>query len=359
LSAHAPITVDGTAGGQSLRTALTLSLVTQRPFRVESFCAARIAPGLRPRHLALLRAAEALGGRVEGGQAGALAFGFHPRPVAAGNHVLELGASAPACLVFQCLFFPLALAGGGELRLVGLTHAPKGPTYHHLAWVWLPLLEAYGLRAALSLQRAGFWPEGVGEFRGEVQTPSEPPLRVEVPARGTLQDVEVRSLVGGVPFDVAARQARAAENALRERGIYSHAENLPLPVGKTPGTLVFIRAQFENTFAAFAAVGDRGAAPEEVGTKAAHALADFMQSPGALDEHLADQILLPAGLLAAGLLGASSPATTRFTAARLTPHLRVTAALLEAFLPVKVEVKEEGEVTVLPRAPDAGAPLPA
>ena len=85
MSAHAPITVDGSAGGQSLRTALTLSLVTQRPFRVESFCAARIAPGLRPRHLALLRAAEALGGRVEGGQAGALAFSFHPRPVASGR----------------------------------------------------------------------------------------------------------------------------------------------------------------------------------------------------------------------------------------------------------------------------------
>jgi RNA 3'-terminal phosphate cyclase (ATP) len=353
VSANASITVDGSAGGQSLRTALTLSLVTQRPFRVESFCAGRIAPGLRPRHLALLRAAEALGGRVEGGQAGALEFHFQPGPVSAGSHVLELGASAPSCLVFQCLFYPLALSGGGELRLVGLTHAPKGPTYHHLAWVWLPLLEAYGLRASLSLQRAGFWPEGVGEFRGQVQGPGEPPLRVEVPARGTLQDVEVRSLVGGVPFDVAARQARAAENALRERGIYCHAENLPLPVGKTPGTLVFVRAQFENTFAAFASVGARNASPEEVGTKAAHALADFMQTPGALDEHLADQILIPAGLLAAGRLGASTPGTTRFTAARITPHLRVTATLLEEFLPVRVEVKEEGEVTVAPRAPES------
>ena len=74
-----------------------------------------------------------------------------------------------------------------------------------------------------------------------------------------------------------------------------------------------------------------------------------MQTPGALDEHLADQILIPAGLLAAGRLGASSPGTTRFTAARITPHLRVTAALLEEFLPVRVELKDEGEVVVSPR----------
>ena len=119
MSANASITVDGSAGGQSLRTALTLSLVTQRPFRVESFCAGRIAPGLRPRHLALLRAAEALGGRVEGGQAGALAFQFQPGPVSAGSHVLELGASAPSCLVFQCLFYPLALSGGGVATNIG------------------------------------------------------------------------------------------------------------------------------------------------------------------------------------------------------------------------------------------------
>jgi RNA 3'-terminal phosphate cyclase (ATP) len=97
-------------------------------------------------------------------------------------------------------------------------------------------------------------------------------------------------------------------------------------------------------------VGARNASPEEVGAKAAHALADFMQTPGALDEHLADQILIPAGLLAAGKLGASNPGTTRFTAARITPHLRVTAGLLEEFLPVTVEVKDEGEVAILPRA---------
>jgi RNA 3'-terminal phosphate cyclase (ATP) len=344
------ISVDGSAGGQALRTALTLSLITQIPFHVQRFCGTRISPGLRPRHLALLRAAEALGGTAEEAQPAALSFGFQPAPVSAGDHVLELGATAPAPLVFQCLYYPLALAGGGELRLGGVTHAPKGPTYHHLAWVWLPLLEAYGLGATLSLQRAGFWPEGVGEFRGVVRPPGEPPLRVELPTRGTLQDVEVRSLVGGVPFEMASRQARAAVAALREQGIYCHAENLPLPVGRTPGSLVFIRAQFENTFGAFAAVGDRGAQPEEAGTRAAQALADFMKSPGALDEHLADQILLPAALLASGKLGASSPGTTRFTAAALTPHLLVTAAVIEQFLPVRVELKDGGEVAVSPRS---------
>ena len=62
------------------------------------------------------------------------------------------------------------------------------------------------------------------------------------------------------------------------------------------------------------------------------------------------RILIPAGLLAAGRLGTSSPGTTRFTAARITPHLRVTAALLREFLPVQVEIQETGEVSVSPAA---------
>jgi RNA 3'-terminal phosphate cyclase (ATP) len=138
--------------------------------------------------------------------------------------------------------------------------------------------------------------------------------------------------------------------ALRERGIYCSAENLPLPVGRTGGALVFIRAQFENTFAAFTVVGRRGEAAEEVGTRAAAALAGFMESGGALDEHLADQILLPAALLAAGRFGPVEPGSTRFTAARVSPHLEATRAVAEAFLPVTVTLGADGKVEVQPRS---------
>ncbi len=350
MSLPLPIPLDGAAGGQVLRTALTLALVTGSPFRLQGFRAERPSPGLRPRHLALLRAAEAVGGTAEGAALGGLEVAFTPAPLRRGDYVLELGPTGSAPLVFQMLAFPLALAGGGTVRLRGLTHAPQGTSYHHLAWAWLPLVGAYGLRASLSLLQAGFSPDGVGEFRASVEAMGPPPLRVEVPARGTLHDVAVRALVGGMPFDVAGRATRAAVSALRERGIYCSAENLPLPVGRTAGCVVFIRAQFENTFAAFTVVGERGEAPEEVGMRAGSALAAFMESAGALDERLADQILLPAALLAAGTLGAVEPGSTRFTTARVTPQLEATRAVVERFLPVEVSLQAEGRVEVRRRA---------
>ena len=350
MPSSVPIELDGAAGGQVLRTALTLALITGTPFRLLGFRADRPSPGVRPRHLALLRAAEAVGGSAEAALGG-VELSFAPAPVRRGDYLLELGPTGSACQVFQLLAFPLALAGGGSLHLRGVTHAPLGPSYHHLAWAWLPMVQAYGLRASLSLLRAGFAPGGEGEFRATVESMATPPLRVEVPARGTLQDVEVRAVVGGLPFDVAVRETRAAETALRERGIYCSVENLPLPTGRTPGSLVFIRAQFENSFAAFTVVGERGEVPEDVGARAAAALADFMQSGGALDEHLADQILVPAALLAGSALGPSG--TTRFTTARVTPHLEATARVVSRFLGVEVVLGTAGQVDVRPAAPGA------
>jgi RNA 3'-terminal phosphate cyclase (ATP) len=339
---------EGDGGGLLLRSALSLSLITGRPLRLTHFRERRDPPGLRPPHLACVRGAEALSTSTsEGAEVGSTELAFTPGPVRPGDYLLEAGAAGTP-LLFQCLFYPLALAGGGRLALRGGTHLPNGPNYHYLVEVWLPVVRAYGLRAGLRLVHAGFSQEGAGEFLAEVRPPEEPPRLVDLPARGTLHDIAVSSFVGGLPFPVAERQSRAAEAALRERGIYCSARNRPLPATRSAGSVTFIRAQFEYTLAGFTALGGGGLSPEEVGREAAEAMARFMETGGALDEHLADQIVLPAALLAAGRLGPASPGTTRFTTARVTEHLLTHARLAERFLPVRVTVEPGGAVEVRP-----------
>ena len=51
----------GEGGGQILRTALTLSLLTGRPFRMKKIRANRSKPGLRPQHLKAVEAAALVG----------------------------------------------------------------------------------------------------------------------------------------------------------------------------------------------------------------------------------------------------------------------------------------------------------
>ena len=164
--------------------------------------------------------------------------------------------------------------------------------YRGLSAPFAPFL---GLSSSIfqRLVQAGFYPEGAGEIVAEVEPVREPPRRVEFAARGTLRDISVHSFVGGLPFDIAERQSLAAVAALRERGFPSHEVNRPLPTTRSVGSVTFLLAQFEHTLAGFTALGRRGHPAEAVGREAAESLARFMESGGALDEHLADQILLP------------------------------------------------------------------
>ena len=69
----------GEGGGQVLRTALTLAVLTGRPIRVERIRAGRKRPGLRPQHLTAVRAAAAVcEARLEGDKLGSQTLTFIP-----------------------------------------------------------------------------------------------------------------------------------------------------------------------------------------------------------------------------------------------------------------------------------------
>jgi len=350
-----PVLLDGSegeGGGQILRSALAASLITGRAFRIERIRANRQPSGLRPQHLACVRGAEAISSsRSSGASLGSAELSFSPGPVRPGKYLLEVGTAGSAPLLFQCLYFPLALAGESQLTLRGGTHVPHSPSFHYLAWVWLPMIQRFGLSCHLQLRHAGFYPEGGGEIRASIPAPTPSPAALRLHARGMLRDMEVTSLVGSLPFEIAERQSRAALSALREKGISCTAENLPLPSAPSAGSLVFIRAEFENSIAGFTALGERGQPAEAVGQDAARQVAEFMESGGAVDPYLADQLLWPASLLAAGLLGGADGHSTEFTAAQATLHLSTNASVLQRFLPVRIDVDPAGAVKVSPTAP--------
>lgn len=84
------ITIDGASGeggGQILRTALALSLVTGRPFRMENVRAGRERPGLMRQHLTAVCAAAAVGdAEVEGATLGSGRIDFRPRGLRPGRY---------------------------------------------------------------------------------------------------------------------------------------------------------------------------------------------------------------------------------------------------------------------------------
>jgi RNA 3'-terminal phosphate cyclase (ATP) len=361
-----PILIDGTqgqGGGQLLRTALALSCVTSRAFGITRIRAGREKPGLRPQHVETARAAARLcdaelTGDTEGGQR----LSFSPRrPVSPGDWSFDLGAAGSAPLLLQTLCWPLSLTGGPcTLTIAGVTHQDQSPSFHELALVWAPAMARLGFRFELALQAAGFHPEGGGSLTARIE-PARPMPPFDLRHRGLLREVEVLAMVGGMPYADAVAEADHAQKALTALGVTSEAERLVLPVRGSRGRHTLVVASFERIRSGHGATRAGGRAGEGAAADAVASFHEHLARGGAVEPHLADQMVLPAALLAAGLIEPPPGIipVTRYTTSELTPHLVGTAAVIRRFLDVEISMVgrlgEEAEVRVQP--PGTGVEL--
>jgi RNA 3'-terminal phosphate cyclase (ATP) len=321
-------TIDGAqGGGQILRSALTLSLLRRQPFRIERIRAARPNPGLMRQHLACVEAAARVGlAHVEGAHLGSTALEFAPQGIAPGHHEIEIGSAGSTLLVLQTILLPLLAADGeSRVRIHGATHNPMAPTADFVEHAYLGLLRRMGAAAGLSLARVGFVPSGGGLIEATL-SPSRlvPPVLDE---RGTLREVRIEALVSGLSRDIAQRELAVVARRLRLREAQLHV--VERPRGEAIGNALHAILQFQHARVVVQALGRRGLTAERVAEGLCDDVRRFLASDAAVDEHLADQLLLP--LVCAG--------GGRFSTGRPSAHLESNARLIESFGAARIRME--------------------
>jgi RNA 3'-terminal phosphate cyclase (ATP) len=320
------LTIDGSlgeGGGQILRSALALSVCLRRPFRIVNIRARRPKPGLRPQHLAALRAAaEIAGARVNGATLGAQTLTFEPGDIEAGAHRFAIGTAGSTMLVLQTVLPALLTASSAsDLRLEGGTHNPRAPTFECLARAYLPLIGRMGPRIAIELERAGFEPAGGGAVRVRIEpAPRLDPLHLET--RGALVRVAAEVLLSKLPAHIAEREATTLANELDIRAESVRIRSVDDSPG--PGNVVSVLVESEHVTEVFAEFGRRGVPAERVAQRAALAAKRYLESDVPVGVHLADQLLLPLALAGGGSFVTLPPSA----------HTRTNIAVIQAFLPV-------------------------
>ena len=314
----------GEGGGQILRSALTLSVVTGQPFRVERIRANRLRPGLRPQHLAAVRAAAmSCGAEVHGAFDGSPDLRFTPGPVVPGDFRFDIGTAGAATLVLQSVLPVLATgAGRSRVEVTGGTHVPRSPSFHFLSRHWSEMVGRLGLAARLRLERAGFFPRGEGCAVAEVD-PWRRPATLDLSRRGAL--VSVRGIAGAARLrgDVAQRAVDAARAHLwEERRLETDWEVVDL-LAASPGAFLQVEAVFETGRAAFSLLAERGLRAEVLGERAARRILKFIDDEEAVvDPWLADQMAVPLALAGGG---------GQLQTSEVTAHLETVAAVLRRF----------------------------
>lgn len=344
------IAIDGSygeGGGQILRTALSLSCLFRKPFRMFNIRIGRPRPGLMPQHLAAVGAARRIcGAQVSGDDPGSTELVFSPGEARGGEIALDIGTAGSTVLVLQTIVPALLFASAeSEIVLSGGTHVPFSPSYHYAAGVFAPALRKLGLDIRLSIESYGFYPRGGGRIRAHL-VPANAIAPLCAVERGKLLAVAGESGVGNLPLTIAERQKEAAlakvRPAIRGNGVPADVRIVSVP---TPGqgTFIFLAAESEGTVAGFCALGARGKRAETVGEEAANAFLDHAATGAALDPHLADQIV-PYVAMSGG--------ESVFTTSRVTQHLLTNLWAVELFRPFRYDVEGElgkpGRVRIRP-----------
>lgn len=323
----------GEGGGQILRSSLSLSAILSRPIRINGIRAGRRKPGLAPQHLTCVNAVAAISNaEVIGGQLGSQTLTFRPQEISGGNYTFDVAEIRPSAgalsLVFQSVVLPLLFAKvPSTVTLRGGTHVPWSPTVHYLQEIFMPVTAKFGLRGSIQLNRWGWFPKGGGEAIAKVQ-PNADWRGVQLGYRGKLQAIYGISAASNLPEHIVNRQQDQIEKRLAQ---FDSPVSIERVKGKSvgQGTLVFLKAEFENVRAGFSALGARGKRAERVADEACQALVTFLESDAAVEPHLADQLILPMAL---------AKGESRFTTSQITRHLTTNIWLVQQFLPVQFEV---------------------
>jgi RNA 3'-terminal phosphate cyclase (ATP) len=161
----AMIVIDGArgeGGGQVLRTALALSLVTGQIFRIDNIRAGRARPGLLRQHLTCVNAAVEIGGaEALGAHLGSTSLTFRPGSVRPGSYRFAVGSAGSVGLVLQSVLPALLVTPGAfQLDIEGGTHADSAPPFEFLASAFVPALRRMGASIDIELLRFGFFHGG-------------------------------------------------------------------------------------------------------------------------------------------------------------------------------------------------------
>ncbi len=324
------IDLDGgeqSGSGTIVRFAVAFAALLGESLHLKNARARRAKPGLRPQHVAAVRAcAELCGATVEGVEVGSREFTFVPRrSIRGGEFRWDIGTAGSTTMLALGVL-PLACLADGPLsaRIDGGVFQDFAPSPYHMQHVLAPLLGRMGVEVDLQVLRAGYVPGGAGSLALRVRPSAGGLAPLALTAPGVVRDVAGIALASHLRARrVAERMARACEDQLAASGLRGAIERCDDDLARHPGACLALWAR-SSTGCLLGAdrAGARGRTSEAIGRFVAESLHADIAAGGTTDRHLADQLVLFAALACGG---------SEYVAPMTTDHLDTNLWLATRF----------------------------
>lgn len=353
----------GEGGGSIVRIALSLSLLTGKPFEANNIRKGREVPGLKAQHLHCIKGAQQMcDAKADGVQLGSEYLRFVPSELKGKSLSLDVGTAGAATLVLQSLLMPcMFLSKPIRIELIGGTDSKWSPSFDYFTNVFLPQLRRFAKIEARLLRR-GYYPKGNGKVEVKISPRFKlndfsnfdefyQSLKQKVKKYDLAEQHHLIQIKGVSHASSSLQQARVAERqAHSAQAMLGKKFNAPIKIASeyqdtlSTGSGITLWAIFsknkddidENAPIRVGAdaLGEQGKRAEIVGEDAAKNLIKEIESNAPVDRHLADQMLPYMALLSGSKIKASE----------ITNHCRTNIYTIEQFLGNVFSVDEKVRV---------------
>lgn len=281
----------GEGGGQILRTAVALSVLTKKPIEVNNIRANRPNPGMKAQHYIAINSVEELcRGKSEGLEIGSSHLIFKPGEIRGGKYKFDIGTAGSITLVFQtCILASLKTKEPLTIQIKGGTENKWAPTWDYFQYVFIPLLQKFGVNVEPQLIKRGYYPKGGGEAILTIN-PSKDirPLFLGGKQKFSIVNGIINS--ANLPNEISTRMKHAAIKAILKKKL---ATDIKIEEKPSPSTGIGITlwAQSNDAILGSTVLGEKGVPAEKIGENVALQILKDIDAGATLDTHAFDQIL--------------------------------------------------------------------
>lgn len=313
----------GEGGGQILRTALSLSMLTGIPFELVNIRAGRKKPGLMRQHLVCVQASQRISNAtIEGAELHSQRLHFQPQQVQAGIYDFQIGSAGSTVLVLQTLLPALMMQNeASQISIHGGTHNPMAPTADFIEQCFLPTIQRLGIHVDFQCERAGFFPIGAGQINATI-LPWTKQTKYTALDKGKLIGINGYASALNIPSNIADRELEVLNNKLD----LTERKRLNFQ-GISQGNTAFVVLNYEQHQQVFSALGEIKKSAEKVAHDLAKEVKAYLASDAIADEYLADQLLLPLALGKGG----------EFTTQIISEHTKTQAVMIQKFIDCEIK----------------------
>ncbi len=315
------IEIDGarfSGSGTILRYSMSLATLVGSPVRIYNIRSNREKPGLRPQHLAAVRACcELSQGCVEGDRVGSREVIYRPgsqRPRGGEIH-WDVG-TAGSVTMLALTVLPLALCAVEKCRFyfTGGLFQDMAPTALHLQRVVVPILRRMGAKLDMEILQPGYVPTGKGKLKLTIE-----PLEKSLAPIALTESGKIRA-VYGVALASHLKSARVTERLAescrapwRQRGFDLAIEEINDTTARQKGAALLLCCETSTGVLLGAdQAGKPGRSSEKIGRSVAATLLEDLDSGATVDRHLSDQLVL---------FSALGKGTSRYRVPEISEHV--------------------------------------